>query len=31
LFDEFSATTDLQSEDDLIPLLRGELCVSNKR
>lgn len=30
LFEEFSALTDLRSEDDLIPLLRGELLVSNK-
>lgn len=30
LFEEFSATTDLASAEDVLPLLRGELTVSPK-
>ncbi len=30
LYDEFSATTDLASEEDIIPLLCGELKLNNK-
>ncbi|MBE6546378.1 MAG: hypothetical protein E7668_02910 [Ruminococcaceae bacterium] len=30
LYEEFAATTDLKTEEDIIPLLRGELCLHNK-
>ena len=31
LYDEFSASTDISSEDDIIPLLKGEISVSDKK
>ena len=30
LYEEFSATTDIGGEEDVVPLLRGELTVRNK-
>ena len=30
LFEEFSATTDIGTEEDILPLLRGELTLRNK-
>ncbi|MBE6667349.1 MAG: hypothetical protein E7607_03455 [Ruminococcaceae bacterium] len=31
LFDEFSASTDISSEEDIIPLLKGEISLSDKK